>query len=166
MFCPRCGQEQATQDVHYCSRCGLRLTLIKDLLTANGSPEPHYPLEKRDEWFFRKSQYRRGAKMLFTSLVLFPIMLIFGLATGQPEPLVILFILFFISVVWLLYRRLFYKEESRVTTPAAFGNNQAQAYLNPPSLFATPVSDTRIKTAEMIPPPSVTESTTRKLKER
>ncbi len=36
MFCPRCGQQQVSQDTRFCSRCGLSLDLLADLLSDDG----------------------------------------------------------------------------------------------------------------------------------
>ena len=36
MFCPRCGQEQATPEMRFCSRCGFPLGLISEILSHGG----------------------------------------------------------------------------------------------------------------------------------
>ena len=35
MFCPNCGQQQATEQMRFCSRCGFPLGLVSEIL-ANG----------------------------------------------------------------------------------------------------------------------------------
>ena len=35
MYCPRCGQKQMAGDLKFCSRCGLPMGLVAELL-ANG----------------------------------------------------------------------------------------------------------------------------------
>lgn len=37
MFCPKCGQ-QNTETVRFCTRCGFRLSAVKQLLTTDGLP--------------------------------------------------------------------------------------------------------------------------------
>ena len=39
MFCPRCGQEQASENIRFCSRCGFLLDTIAEVL-ANGGVLP------------------------------------------------------------------------------------------------------------------------------
>lgn len=39
MFCPRCGQQQASGDLRFCSRCGLPLGIVSEVL-ANGGTLP------------------------------------------------------------------------------------------------------------------------------
>src|SRR3982751_6571960 len=38
MFCPKCGQQQASEGVRFCSRCGFQLEAVKDLLATDGAP--------------------------------------------------------------------------------------------------------------------------------
>lgn len=37
MFCPRCNQEQISEDVKFCSRCGFPLSLVPELLANSGA---------------------------------------------------------------------------------------------------------------------------------
>src|SRR5438045_8647351 len=36
MFCPRCGQQQASEEVRFCSRCGLQLDALAEFVEAGG----------------------------------------------------------------------------------------------------------------------------------
>ena len=36
MFCPQCGHQQVSQDTRFCSRCGLSLDLVTDMLASSG----------------------------------------------------------------------------------------------------------------------------------
>jgi hypothetical protein len=36
MFCPQCGHQQVSHDTRFCSRCGLSLGLVTDLLADSG----------------------------------------------------------------------------------------------------------------------------------
>ena len=40
MHCPRCGQQQASNEIKFCSRCGFQLHLVAELLNNNG----HLPI--------------------------------------------------------------------------------------------------------------------------
>ena len=37
MFCPKCSQQQVSDDMRFCSRCGLQLSAVKELLDSNGA---------------------------------------------------------------------------------------------------------------------------------
>jgi hypothetical protein len=47
MFCPQCGQEKASDETIYCSRCGLPLTLASDLIAHGGYLPQLAQLEKQ-----------------------------------------------------------------------------------------------------------------------
>src|SRR5947209_19847334 len=36
MFCPRCGQQQASEEVRFCSRCGLHLDALAEFVESGG----------------------------------------------------------------------------------------------------------------------------------
>lgn len=36
MHCPRCGQQQVTEDIKFCSRCGFPLGLVSEILSHGG----------------------------------------------------------------------------------------------------------------------------------
>ena len=36
MHCPNCGQQQTSKDINYCSRCGLLLGLIAEVVSKGG----------------------------------------------------------------------------------------------------------------------------------
>ena len=36
MFCPKCGGEQASDEMRFCSRCGMPLGGVADLLSNEG----------------------------------------------------------------------------------------------------------------------------------
>ncbi len=38
MYCPQCSQEQVSEQVRFCSRCGFQLNVVKELLAARSVP--------------------------------------------------------------------------------------------------------------------------------
>ena len=40
MFCPRCSQEQASEEIRFCSRCGLPLGLVSEVVSRGGFLPP------------------------------------------------------------------------------------------------------------------------------
>lgn len=170
MYCPNCGQQQVSNEMRFCSRCGMALSGLVDWLAggrlvstpvqAPPVPAPPATLSPR-----RKSM-RRAGKMMFFSGALFPIFLLIAIAEGEPGPIIVPFILFFLSLAWMLYARLFSdpnpKVDPRATQTPQLGSMPQRSSLPPASTI--PISDVRgpqVRTNELAQPPSVTENTTR-----
>src|SRR5262245_41105008 len=51
MHCPRCAQQQVSEQTKYCSRCGFPLTLVAELLNNGGSlPELDLLAQRKGKW--------------------------------------------------------------------------------------------------------------------
>ncbi|MDQ3061353.1 MAG: zinc ribbon domain-containing protein [Acidobacteriota bacterium] len=70
MFCPQCGHQQVSNDTRFCSRCGLSLGLVSDLL-ANSSTQLRR--EKRE--------ITGIGLMIATVLMLINFIIVFGIVT-------------------------------------------------------------------------------------
>lgn len=165
MFCPRCGQQQISGEVRFCSRCGLSLASVPALLAEAATPEGA-PRGVRSK---KRKQLRRGAKVMFLSAVLFPIFFALGLAVDHPGPLIVPATVFFVGLAWLLYFVLFGEEEAHESVggaPRDLREGRAAPPL-PPATFvpASGFGARPAHTADMAQPPSVTEQTTRLLDE-
>src|SRR3954454_23299850 len=101
MFCPRCGQQQISDEVRFCPRCGLSLAQVPALLAAG--VEPAAEGAPRGTPTRKRKQIRRGAKIMFFSAVLFPIFLGISIAIDEPGPLVVPFTVFLVGLTWMLY---------------------------------------------------------------
>lgn len=167
MFCPRCGQQQISDEVRFCPRCGLSLAQVPALLAvgdaalAEGAPRV---VQTR-----KRKQIRRGGKIMFFSAVLFPILLGISIAADSPGPLVVPFMVFLVGLAWMLYFVLFGEEIPRAGAAEGrkeFRDNRTAPAL-PPSTFvpASGFGQRRANTSDMAQPPSVTEQTTRLLDE-
>lgn len=53
MHCPRCGQQQVSEEIKFCSRCGFQLGLVAELL-ANGGTLPQLAAIQYKKNFFNK----------------------------------------------------------------------------------------------------------------
>ena len=169
MYCPRCGQQQVSDDMKFCSRCGLPLGGLNQWLASGGAitvgdtqtPQAAKPLLQR-------KGVRQGAKLMFLSGVLVPILFGLSLVVDHPGPLLVSVFIFFVGLAIMLYARLFGEDVSPAKTsqaqtapieltsgPAGFLPS-AQAPLNPPGRQ-------KMRTAEMAQPPSVTDHTTKLL---
>ncbi|MCA1618906.1 MAG: hypothetical protein LC795_06260 [Acidobacteria bacterium] len=110
---------------------------------------------------------RRGAKLMFFSVVLFPVFFAFCFLVDGPVPLFVPLTVFLAGLVMLVYSLLFGEDLIPAGGAAARGGLNAVAdrpalgaqQFTPASLFA----QQRANTAEIAHPPSVTENTTRLL---
>ena len=175
MFCPKCSQQQIYDNIRFCSRCGFQLNVVKALLVADDaslsktseSAAPHRSRRKKDmtigavlmvflalhsAWTTEDLSLDRE----YTSLIVKCIILC-GLINIMPV------IRDFFSVTTPPGSASSPKTLSRLI--AKFQNKHQNAAL--PDAYDRPAADYftgRIKTAEHVPPPSVTEDTTNLLR--
>ena len=169
MYCPNCGQQQVSDEMRFCSRCGLALSGLAEWFAGG-----RLPLQGRDELQApaalspRRKGIRRAAKLMFFSGVLFPVCLMFSLIFDESGWMVLPFLVFFISLVLMLYARLFSDKNApelkQAAQPAAFGSTSARGSLTPGNTIPmTGAGRQHVRTNELAQPPSVTENTTRLL---
>ena len=168
MYCPNCGQQQISDEMRFCSRCGLALSGLAEWIAGGVLPVKREEKEKSSPLSPRRKGIRRAAKLMFFSGVLFPIFLVISIAEDEPGPLAIPFILFFVSLAMMLYARLFSDKTAPVLNQAAqtstLGATPARSSLPPPTSIPIPATGRgQVRTNELAQPPSVTEHTTRLL---
>ena len=170
MYCPNCGQQQASNEMRFCSRCGLALTGLANWVAGDRmvpTPAPQVPAPTPASLPSpRRKNMRRAAKMMFFSGALFPIFLMIALADNEEAAMVVPFFLFFISLAWMLYARLFSdpnpKVDTQATQTAHLASMPARSSLPPASTIPIPdIRGPQLRTNELAQPPSVTENTTR-----
>ena len=166
MFCPKCGQ-QSSDEVRFCPRCGLQLAGLTAYVAGN-EYAPARPDAARDaEVTARRLGTRRGAKLMFFSVVLFPIFLGFSFLVDNPVPLFVPFTVFLSGLMMLVYARLFGDELIQVPRRAPhrdLGAGADRPALGAPAFNPAPLfNQQRANTAEIYQPPSVTENTTKLL---
>lgn len=176
MFCPQCGQQQASGVVRFCSRCGFPLDGVIQLL-GTGGMVPVY--RASDEQPAPMSPRRKGVKqggMLFLSgAVIVPILALFASFSHAAFPQILAalaaIICFIGGPLRMLFAALFEEGAPRkvltygpppMTAPQQFGPPRQNVALPPPPA-RSPSSWRRPNTAELTNPPSVTEGTTRLL---
>ena len=169
MYCPNCGQQQISDEMRFCSRCGLALSELAEWLAGGRLPlqrreEPQAPAPNSP----RRKGMRRAAKLMFFSGVLFFICLVISMAADEGAFMVFPFLLFFFSLAMMLYARLFSDKNAPVINqpaqPSALGSTSARGSLPPGATIPmTGVGRQNVRTNELAQPPSVTENTTRLL---
>jgi hypothetical protein len=144
MFCPGCGLEQASESLHYCPRCGLKLNTVEDGLAK-----------------------RLLAIALFLVLTAFAI---FGWSSFTATPgymqlrvvitvfAAITFYLLFLPDLKRIYHKLFSRSTEQLKQMTSANH---QTGLPPAQSIPVPLpSLRRVNTAEIVHPPSITEQTT------
>lgn len=177
MFCPECGQQQASNDVRFCSRCGFQLAGVTGLLATRGAyaPEPTAPAPESP----RRQGVRQGAKFLLFGIFLIPVLALLGeFSRGRlPDELPVVGVILFLGgLLRLIYAALF--EEGpyrRQAAPQAFYvppgapplGARPHAAANLPPAQTPPARDYAFRpdTAEISYRPSVTEHDTQLLGE-
>jgi len=182
MYCPQCGQQQASTEMRFCSRCGFPLAGVVELLASGGVPGSQ--AEPQDQKMSpRRKGVKQGVVMMILGTVLVPILAIINRAYHGPNIFDVLVplaavICFAGCLMRILYATLFEQAAPTIrqdasaytappTMPAQLNTGAARISALPPKQ-STPVSDfapRRANTAELVRPPSVTENTTRLLDE-
>jgi hypothetical protein len=190
MYCPQCGQQQASTEMRFCSRCGFPMSGVVELL-ASGGLLPTQAIEGAQVQQAgdspRRLGVRQGVMMMLVGAVLVPILGILAGSTPGNNLLELLLpltavICFAGGLMRILYATFFEQGASAINTntPTPFSPTQtpplppqlkAEARVSalppqreqPAASFFTPPR--RLDTAELVQPPSVTENTTRLLDE-
>ena len=168
MYCPNCGQQQISEEIRFCSRCGLSLFWLADWLAGGSLPAKRVDESQVSAMSARRKGMRRAAKLMFFSGVLFPVFLLLSFLINEGGPMFFPCALFFVSLVMMLYARLFSDPGAPMLNRAAqttvLGATPARTALPPASNNRlTGAGRQQVRTNELAQPSSVTEHTTRLL---
>src|SRR5215216_1726912 len=98
MYCPNCGQQQISDDMRFCSRCGLALSGLAEWLAGGRVPATRDDDAQVATMSPRRKGIRRAAKMMFFSAVLFPVFLLISLVINHGEPMIVPTGIFFVAL--------------------------------------------------------------------
>lgn len=177
MYCPKCSQEQISDEMRFCSRCGFSLIAVRDLVASGNAlvnPGPETP-----QLSCGQRAVRRAAWVLLASVAL---TFFVGFLTAIDDDFAVFFVfpflIFFIGFVLMLYGAFIADKRAARKKAAALQQQlaaamQAQLSAAPhtPELYPSRMAPVesfaarKPQTAEMVRPPSVTENTTRLLEE-
>lgn len=166
MYCPKCGQQQVSDEMRFCSRCGFQLDVVTALIATGGVPAAGITGESKNKTQLTASRRRQAAKLMFAGGVVAPIAMGFGILVESPLPLLIPFTIFLAGLAWMLYFRLFGEDASpsqQPSSPAQVGGAKQELLSSSQSPLAGSFSRPSHTTAEIVQPQSVTEHTTRLL---
>jgi hypothetical protein len=187
MFCPICGQQQATETMRFCSRCGFPLAGVADVI-ANGGAIPQLPVSADSQRSTPRSRgVKQGVFLMLLCLLLTPLTAIFIDAMNGAEEIVALVAVFtFMGGMLRIFYALMFEastpkfDKALNHAPQTFAQmpqqlhsnqNYANQALPPQNENFTPANSVYMpprgvwreaKTGELIPP-SITEGTTKLL---
>ncbi len=188
MFCPQCGQQQISREVRFCSTCGFPLNVISEALTGGGQLR-HRPVEAGAHQLSpRQKGIRQGAMLMMSVVVVMPVVIFLGVALmNLPGELIPLAgaICVMGGLLRIIYASLFesnvphsFNAQSGAPPSSYLPPTVAPTYLNtptrggalpasPPQPAASAYRPPQYRTDELAArPPSVTENTTRLLKDQ
>lgn len=180
MHCPRCGQQQVSDQTKFCSRCGFQLGLVAELLQHGGFlPQLGELYKAKAPWFSRKNGLIFSALWFIFFVMMLPAF--FGIA-GEDEVAGVSAVFgVFSTMMFLIISVAFLKSGKKAFDLAAHQmappTAHATLYANP-QMGALPPQQSQPATSYMPPegtwrapdtgdlvrPGSVTEGTTRLLK--
>lgn len=180
MHCPRCGQQQASEEIKFCSRCGFPLGLVSEILSHGGFLPQLANLQKNKKWLTRKNALKFSlAWFLIFTCILTPLA---GASDNDDTAAVFAIMGTMGGLIMMIFSFMFFSKEPKIYqnenvlqavnqagqiagTAAAYGQPAlppqqtypAEMYTPPANLWKAP------DTGELTRPGSVTEGTTRLL---
>ncbi|HEY0427217.1 MAG TPA: zinc ribbon domain-containing protein [Pyrinomonadaceae bacterium] len=168
MFCPKCSQQQVSDETRFCSRCGFQLNVVKALLSSESATQsvetakPDRSLRKRDATI--------GAALMFVCAFVVAGLTVDMPASHSARILLLIVAWFFLSLLINIKPIIQYFMRAENASPASddFSVSKTISQLTSrnknalpeahgiPADFAMP----GLNTAEMVKPPSITERTT------
>jgi hypothetical protein len=170
MFCPQCSQQQASNEIRFCPRCGFPLSGVSQLLASGGNLPGVGDSTVKPKSSPRKQGYKQAFVLIMLCFVLAPLTGVINHFDTIPA------VFFMAGLARLIYARWFQDGDPKLdqnlsrnafVSPAASSqmNNANQSMYLPPGQ-SVPVNNfvpRRIDTAEIVERPSVTEHTTKLL---
>jgi hypothetical protein len=174
MFCPKCSQQQHSDETRFCSRCGFQLGVVKAILASDEAQgATANAISHVSEYARRKRDKTLGALLMFVAALMVAAAGI-DLPPSHSGRIIVLIMAWaaltlLINLVPLL--RYFFggsassasiKTSASKFIPDFFKRTPASHNALPPtqSVPVTTVGARRLNTAEVIRPPSITEQTT------
>src|SRR2546421_2050566 len=77
MFCLRCGQQQSTDTLRFCSRCGFPMEWAMHLIAHGGMLPRYQPAEGEQKVSPRKRGVKQGALIFLLGILLVPVLAVF-----------------------------------------------------------------------------------------
>lgn len=179
MYCPKCSQQQISDNVRFCSRCGFQLNVVKALLVDDDTTLT------RDSGSRSSGNSSRKRDMTIGAMLMFAFAFFVAVVTADLPPehnarivqlviawLILSALINIIPLVRYFFRGDAGRREENSSSPGLLSgliskikNRKKTSAL--PAAHSRPAADyvtERIKTTELVAPPSITEETTNLLR--
>jgi hypothetical protein len=177
MYCPQCGQQQVSDVVRFCSRCGFLLEGVTAVVASGGTIPARYIHPRNQQLSARSKGVRQGAMLMLSTLLIVPLISIISVFfLGNPEVIIPItaILCFGGGLLRILYAVLMEDNVPQMDASQMIGGysppvspqvNQSARNAALPPASANSASNwiPRTHTAETYRPPSITENTTRLL---
>ena len=171
MFCPQCGQQQISDTVRFCSRCGFLLEGATLILASNGVIPARFIKTENQPLSPRSKGVRQGAMLMLSTFLVVPILAILSINFLEPLAPIIIPLAAVSCFVGGLLRMLYALMLENPVAEVEYDQDEYSSQLNrapakaalPPPARPADTSWRRPQTAEIYSPPSITENTTRLL---
>lgn len=171
MHCPQCGQQQISDELPFCTRCGFPLSGVAKLVVAGGI----LPALEEDASKLVRSPRRKGVQqgviLILIGAALLPLI---NVIISPPYNEALLFLFLLSGVLRTFYALIFQEgalyrssKQKKSVAPPQVGTNMSGHALPPSRAPTSNSGEQRVETAEMVKlPDPVTEDTTKLLDEQ
>jgi len=174
MHCPKCGQQQISEETRFCSRCGLLLSGVAEVLANNGIvPAPQTGLTGASDSAKRRG-IKQGVFLFLLSFLVVPLLIMFSVAFNIKPflPIIAVFLFGVGGILRMVYAMMF---ESGLATTNLPGQNAfasipenrgslPSSQTTPASAYVSPAAGSWRDTNDLqYQPGTVTDSTTKLL---
>lgn len=152
VYCPRCGQEQISAEVRFCSRCGFVMTGMAEIVLGGGIPQQLLPDAPKPPTARRRG-LKQGGGWFLLGVVLVPLLGVLSLILRFPEEFIgLAAVIFFIGgIVRMVFALIFESGNPSEKTLEENVYQTAQKFLNKKKSSELPASHS-IPTEGYIPP--------------
>lgn len=180
MYCPRCGQQQISEETRFCSKCGFLLTAVTEIIAKGGALPQYLSSGETKPLTARKKGLKTGGFIFLSGFLIVPLLAIITIALRvEPFAVAIAAILTFVAgFLRMIYALIFesnnpseatLEDNIYQTTQKLMNKKQTAKSLPPPqsipaSSYNPPVASNWRDTNDLDKVPSVTEHTTKHLK--
>ncbi len=170
MHCPKCGHQQSSDKIRFCTKCGLEMSNVKNLLA------PELRITKENRKSEANKARRQGMIMMFSGFTLIIIFAALSEFFPLPKAFALLMLLFMVGGAFRMSMPSLFRnndlaesdndlpesdfEIDKLASGQVLEKSLPEAEYRPPVNFGKQNFDTN----ELVSPSSVTENTTKLLK--
>jgi hypothetical protein len=153
MYCPNCGQQQVSNQIRFCSKCGMPLDAVTNVLANGGVLPVSNALTPLKSTSPRKRGLKQGGLLMLLGVFFVPFFAILIESTHGPEELIgILALIFFLGgFIRLLYALLFQDGTPMFSSKSDEFNYQPANVNNLPNQIPTNLGPNALPPQQSVP---------------